>query len=69
VRYVRFGPQTWEDWARLKAERLDPEAPGRIGDLVKVAAEAKASGMPVFVHVIAHGWLRNWMGVEDFKYS
>ena len=67
-RYVRFGLQTREDWERLKAERLDPEAPGRIGDLVKVAAEAKATGMPVFVHVGSlYGWLRNWMGVEEFS--
>lgn len=69
-RYMKFGLQTRDDWERLKRERLDPDAPGRIGDLEKVIAAAKASGMPVFVHAGSlYGWLRNWMGVEGFSYA
>jgi uroporphyrinogen decarboxylase len=69
-RYVKFGLETREDWKRLKAERLDPDADGRIGDIAKTLADAKKSGMPVFIHAGSlYGWLRNWMGVEGFSYA
>jgi uroporphyrinogen-III decarboxylase len=69
-RYLKYGLQTREDWEKLKAERLDPDAPGRIGDLEKLIADAKASGMPIFFHAGSlYGWLRNWMGVEEFSYA
>ncbi len=69
-RYLKYGLQTRDDWERLKAERLDPDAPGRIGDLKKTLADARASGMPIFFHAGSlYGWLRNWMGVEEFSYA
>ena len=67
-RYVKFGLQNREDWERLKQERLDPDAPGRIGDLRQALVSARESGMPLFVHAGSfYGWLRNWMGVEAFS--
>lgn len=69
-RYLKYGLRTREDWERLKAERLDPDAPGRIGDLQKTVADAQTSGMPIFLHAGSlYGWLRNWMGVEEFSYA
>jgi uroporphyrinogen-III decarboxylase len=69
-RYVKFGLQTREDWERLKHERLDPDSPGRIGDLDAVSGVARASGLPLFVHAGSlYGWLRNWMGVEELSYA
>jgi hypothetical protein len=69
-RYLKFGLETREDWERLKAERLNPDAPGRIGDLKRTIADAEATGMPVFLHAGSlYGWLRNWMGVEGFSYA
>ncbi len=67
-RYLRFGLQTRQEWEALKAERLDPETPGRIGDLRKTSLEAAESGMPVFLNAGSlYGWLRNWMGLEGLS--
>lgn len=67
-RYIEFGLQTRRDWERLKRERLDPCAGGRVGDLARTVAEARAAGKPLFFHAGSlYGWLRNWMGVEGFS--
>jgi uroporphyrinogen-III decarboxylase len=64
-RYIRFGLRTREDWERLKRERLDVDAEGRIGDCVAIAAGARQRGSPLFFHAGSlFGWLRNWMGLE-----
>jgi uroporphyrinogen-III decarboxylase len=64
-RYIRFGLRTREDWERLKRERLDVDADGRIGDCVAFAASARQRGSPLFFHAGSlFGWLRNWMGLE-----
>jgi uroporphyrinogen decarboxylase len=69
-RYIQFGLRTREDWDRLKGERLDPDAPGRIGDLQATVRHARESGMPVFFHAGSlYGWLRNWMGLEALSYA
>ena len=69
-RYIQFGLRTKEDWGRLKKERLDPDAEGRIGDLRATAEHAREKGMPLFIHVGSlYGWLRNWMGVEGLSYA
>jgi hypothetical protein len=69
-RYLKYGLETRDDWEKLKAERLDPDTPGRIGDLAATITAAQTSGMPVFLHAGSlYGWLRNWMGVEGFSYA
>jgi uroporphyrinogen decarboxylase len=67
-RYIKFGLETREDWERLRGERLDPDAEGRIGDVEAVLVRAQRNGRPVFFHAGSlYGWLRNWMGVEGFS--
>ncbi len=69
-RYIHFGLQTQDDWERLKYERLDPDTPGRIGDLQRTVSAARISGKPcVFDAGSLYGWLRNWMGVEGLSYA
>lgn len=67
-RYIKFGLETREDWERLRSERLDPNTEGRIDDLAAFFHKAKQTGRPTFFHAGAlYGWLRNWMGVEEFS--
>ncbi|MGB5875390.1 MAG: uroporphyrinogen decarboxylase family protein [Bacteroidota bacterium] len=67
-RYVEFGLKTKADWDRLKEERLDPDAEGRIGDIESAVREAEASGRPIIFRAGSlYGWLRNWMGVEGLS--
>lgn len=67
-RYLRFGIQAREDWQRYRDDRLDPLTAGRIGDVPHALALARAEGMPSFFHAGSlYGWLRNWMGVEEFS--
>lgn len=67
-RYIRFGLQTRSGWEQLKAERLDPQTPGRMGDFAKTCLEAAQTGMPVFFNAGSlYGWLRNWMGLEGLS--
>jgi hypothetical protein len=67
-RYLRYTIESRADWERLRQERLDPAAQGRIGDIAGVVAEARAAGLPVrFNAGSLYGWLRNWMGLEAFS--
>lgn len=67
-RYLKFGLATHDDWERLRRERLDPFTPGRIGDVTAFLTAAHRTGRPVFFHAGSlYGWLRNWMGVEEFS--
>jgi hypothetical protein len=67
-RYIQFGLRTRSDWERLKEERLDPYAAGRIGDLRSAVEQARETGEPVFFHAGSlYGRLRNWMGVEGLS--
>jgi uroporphyrinogen decarboxylase len=69
-RYIQFGLRTREDWERLKAERLDPNAEGRMGNLYTAMSRLRDSEKPVFLNAGSlYGWLRNWMGVEGFSYA
>jgi len=69
-RYIEFGLRTRDDWERLKGERLDPLADGRIGDIAATMSRALDTGNPVFFHAGSlYGWLRNWMGVEGLSYA
>jgi Uroporphyrinogen decarboxylase (URO-D) len=69
-RYLRFGLQTRDDWERLKRERLDPAAEGRIGNVSAVARRARETGSPLFFHAGSlYGWLRNWMGLEGLSFA
>jgi hypothetical protein len=68
--YIEFGLRSREDWERLKRERLDPQAEGRIGDLSGTMSRVRDTGRPVFFHAGSlYGWLRNWMGVEGLSYA
>lgn len=65
-RYLRYTIESRADWERLKRERLDPRAAGRVGDVT--AAAAHAAGLPArFEAGSLYGWLRNWMGLEAFS--
>jgi len=67
-RYLEFGLKTRADWERLKEERLDPGADGRIGDLESTLHESRGNGRPLFFHAGSlYGWLRNWMGLEGLS--
>lgn len=69
-KYLKFGLETRADWERLRSERLDPDTPGRIGDVQASLRRADATGLPTFFHAGAlYGWLRNWMGVEGISYA
>jgi len=64
-KYIRFGLETRRDWERLRAERLDPDTHGRIGDVAGSFLRSQHTGLPTFFHAGSlYGWLRNWMGVE-----
>lgn len=67
-RYLRFGLQTRADWERYRSEHLDYTRPDRIGDLKTVVSNAHALGLPVRINAGSlYGWLRNWMGLENFS--
>jgi uroporphyrinogen decarboxylase len=67
-KYIKFGLETRHDWECLRRERLDPDAAGRIGDVVGCLLQAAQTGRPVYFHAGSlYGWLRNWMGVESFS--
>lgn len=67
-RYIRFGIQERADWEAYRVNRLDPLSRGRIGDIRKALEAARDEGMPSFFHAGSlYGWLRNWMGVEEFS--
>jgi uroporphyrinogen decarboxylase len=64
-RYLRYTIESKEDWERLRRERLDPGAPGRVGDVAATVAAARAAGLPVrYAAGSLYGWIRNWMGLE-----
>lgn len=66
--YLSFGLKTKKDWERIKAERLDWNDPGRIGDVEQAVKSARHSGLPIrFKAGSLYGWLRNWMGLENFS--
>jgi uroporphyrinogen-III decarboxylase len=66
--YLKYLIETKKDWEKIKRERLDYKSNERIGDVKKAAEEAHAAGMPVLIHCGSlYGWLRNWMGLENFS--
>ncbi len=66
--YVRYVLEAPKDWQRFKRERLDYTRKDRIGEVKKVVKGAHLAGMPVrFNAGSLYGWLRNWMGVENFS--
>ncbi len=67
-RFIKYGMETREDWEVYKRERLDYTREDRIGDVASVVREARESGMPLrFTAGSLYGWLRNWMGLENFS--
>ena len=57
-----------EDWNRIKRELLNPDDPGRVGDITAAAEEARRLGTIVrFDGGSLYGWPRNWMGLERFS--
>ena len=66
--YIRFPIQNRADWETFKKERLDPDNPARFP---KPIAELKEQygNLERPVGIMAgsmFGWLRDWIGVEDF---
>ncbi len=69
-RYIRYVLETRKDWEILKRERLDYTREDRISKVRKVVEEAHVVGMPVrFNAGSLYGWLRDWMGVENFSFA
>ncbi|MFA5858868.1 MAG: uroporphyrinogen decarboxylase family protein [Elusimicrobiota bacterium] len=70
-KYIKYSLETREDWDKIKKEKLDPLVKGRVlpkEQWKKLVDTAHAEGMPVRVSVGSlYGWLRNWMGVENFS--
>lgn len=66
--FLKFAVETRADWERLRDERLDPAAPGRVGDVAAAVEAAHAGGMPILFHCGSlYGWLRDWMGLENLS--
>lgn len=65
-RHLRYVIENRGDWEKLRDERLDAEAPGRIAAPVDALARRFcATNYPVVINVGSlYGYLRNWMGVE-----
>ncbi len=65
-RYIRFCIESRADWERLRDERLDPNAPGRVpADLNQVVERLRDADYPTVVgRPSLYGWLRCWTGVE-----
>ncbi len=69
-RYLKYVIETRADWEKLKRERLDPDCPGRVGEMSKAVEAAHSQGLPVrFDAGSLYGWLRNWMGLEKFSFA
>jgi len=69
-RYLKYVIESRADWETFKRERLDPSHPDRSGDLALFSQQAKRTGLPIIFNAGSlYGWLRNWMGVENFSYA
>jgi len=69
-RYIKYVIESRQDWQTFKQERLDPLHPERYGDLDLFAQQARRTGLPIIFNAGSfYGWLRNWMGVENFSYA
>jgi hypothetical protein len=67
-KFLKFAVETRADGERLRDERLDPNAPGRVGDVGAAIDAAHAAGMPILFHCGSlYGWLRDWMGLENLS--
>ena len=67
-KYIKYVIETREDWEVFKKERLDYTREERIGDVKGEVEKAHAAGMPIRIDGGSlYGWLRNWMGVENFS--
>jgi uroporphyrinogen decarboxylase len=66
--FIKFAVETRADWEKLRDERLDPDAPGRAGDVAAAVEAAHADGRPILFHCGSlYGWLRDWMGLENLS--
>jgi len=68
-RYLRFAIETKEDWKKMRDERLDWRNPDRIPkDLEELCKRSFTADYPVTMWTGSmYGWLRNWIGVENFS--
>ena len=67
-KYIKYGIETREDWELYKSEHLDPDHPDRVGDIDAAVRRADDEQLPLFFFAGSlYGWLRNWMGVENFS--
>jgi len=66
--FIKFAVETRADWEKLRDERLDPDAPGRVGDVRAAVDAAHTAGLPILFHCGSlYGWLRDWMGLENLS--
>ncbi len=70
-RYLKFPIQTRRDWERIRDERLDPDAPGRLPvNIEQLCRESWQSEDPVMINGGSlYGWMRDWMGMENLSYA
>ncbi len=66
--YIDFTMKDASGWADYK-KRLQPHPDRLPANLDQRIAQVKASGLPVSIGTASMmGWIRNWMGVENFSY-
>lgn len=70
-RYLRYPIEKRKDWEKLRDERLDPDAAGRLPDSIEeLCGRSFSSEEPVVISMGSlYGWIRNWMGVENASYA
>lgn len=70
-RYIKHPIETRADWEKFKAERLNPDEPGRLpNNLDELAGLCADRDTPVLLGLGSlYGWPRNWMGVENISYA
>jgi len=65
-KYLQYAIETHKDWERIRDERLNPDAPGRIPqNLEELCKSTFEADYPIFLGCGSlYGWLRNWIGME-----
>jgi len=68
-KYLRFAIETREDWKKMRDEKLDWRNPARIPkDLDALCKKTLTADYPTVLWTGSlYGWLRNWIGVENFS--
>jgi uroporphyrinogen-III decarboxylase len=67
--YLRYAIETRQDWEKIRDEKLNPDAPGRVpGNLDELCKLTYDAEYPIGIHCGSiYGWIRNWMGVQNLS--